>query len=197
MRIDALRAKLAEKKLSGLVVTDKTNRRYLCGFTGSNGLLLVTENKLTLFVDGRYTEQASQQTTGVEICEIPIGSHLIEVMRPFIAGMKVGFEAETISYQTFTELHFLMKEANGQLITTKNMVESLRMIKSSKEICALRQAAQIADQTLEWIMPMIRVGMTELDLANELDYRSKKLGSEGPAFETIFRRAYRVASCPC
>ena len=50
MRIDALRAKLAEKKLSGLVVTDKTNRRYLCGFTGSNGLLLVTENKLTLFV---------------------------------------------------------------------------------------------------------------------------------------------------
>ena len=57
-------------------------------------------------MDGRYTEQASQQTTGVEICEIPIGSHLIEVMRPFIAGMKVGFEAETISYQTFTELHF-------------------------------------------------------------------------------------------
>lgn len=101
MRIDALRAKLAEKKLSGLVVTDKTNRRYLCGFTGSNGLLLVTENKLTLFVDGRYTEQASQQTTGVEICEIPIGSHLIEVMRPFIAGMKVGFEAETISYHRY------------------------------------------------------------------------------------------------
>ena len=60
-------------------------------------------------MDGRYTEQASQQTTGVEICEIPIGSHLIEVMRPFIAGMKVGFEAETISYRTFTELHFLMK----------------------------------------------------------------------------------------
>lgn len=193
MRIDALRAKLAEKKLSGLVVTDKTNRRYLCGFTGSNGLLLVTENKLILFVDGRYTEQASQQTTGVEICEIPIGSHLIEVMRPFIARMKVGFEAETISYQTFTELHFLMKEANGQLIATKNMVESLRMIKSSKEICALRQAAQIADQTLERIMPMIRVGMTELDLANELDYRSKKLGSEGPAFETIVASGERTA----
>ena len=50
MRIDALRAKLAEKKLSGLVVTDKTNRRYLCGFTGSNGLLLVTEiNQLCLW----------------------------------------------------------------------------------------------------------------------------------------------------
>ena len=86
-----------------------------------------------------------------------------------------------------------MKEANGQLIATKNMVESLRMIKSSKEICALRQAAQIADQTLERIMPMIRVGMTELELANELDYRSKKLGSEGPAFETIVASGERTA----
>ena len=57
----------------------------------------------------------------------------------------------------------------------------------------LRQAAQIADQTLERIMPMIRVGMTELDLANELDYRSKKLGSEGPAFETIVASGERTA----
>ncbi|WP_291291082.1 Xaa-Pro peptidase family protein [Enterococcus sp.] len=193
MRIDALRVKIAEQKLSGLLVTDKTNRRYLCGFTGSNGLLLVTENKMILFVDGRYTEQASQQTAGVEICEIPIGSHLIETMRPFTAGMVLGFEAETISYQTFTELHCLMKEVNGQLIATKNMVESLRMIKSSEEICALRQAARIADQTLEQIMPMIRVGMTELELANELDYRSKKLGSEGPAFETIVASGERTA----
>ena len=82
-------------------------------------------------MDGRYTEQASQQTTGVEICEIPIGSHLIEVMRPFIAGMKVGFEAETISYQTL--LNFTFNEG-GQWSANRhqNMVESLRMIKSSK-----------------------------------------------------------------
>lgn len=84
MKVEKLRRKLAEEKLDGLLVTDKINRRYLCGFTGSNGLLLVTENALHLFIDGRYTQQAQQQTQGVEICEIPVGGNIIEVLRPFL-----------------------------------------------------------------------------------------------------------------
>ncbi|MDU5336113.1 aminopeptidase P family protein [Enterococcus sp.] len=193
MKIEELRKRLAEKNLAGLLVTDKINRRYLCGFTGSNGLLLVTENNLRLFVDGRYTQQAQQQTTEVEICEIPVGGNLIEALRPFVKGLSLGFEAGTISYQAFTGFQALMIEVNGELVATKNLVEGLRIIKTAKEIAAIKQAAAIADQTLEMILPMIRVGMTELELANEIDYRSKKLGSEGPAFETIVASGERTA----
>lgn len=193
MKIDKLREKLAAKALAGLLVTDKINRRYLCGFTGSNGLLLVTEDKLRLFVDGRYTQQAQQQTNGVEICEIPVGGNLVATLQPFVKGLTVGFEAGTIAYQTFTELQSLMTAAGGKLVATKNLVERLRMIKTAKEIQAIRQAAVIADQTLELILPLIRSGMSELELANEIDYRSKKLGSEGPAFETIVASGVRTA----
>lgn len=193
MKIEELRKRLAEKNLAGLLVTDKINRRYLCGFTGSNGLLLVTENNLRLFVDGRYTQQAQQQTSGVEICEIPVGGSLIKTLRPFVKGMVLGFEAGTISYQAFTEFQALMIEVNGELIATKKLVEGLRMVKTAEEIAAIKQAAAIADQTLEEILPMIRVGMTELELANEIDYHSKKLGSEGPAFETIVASGARTA----
>lgn len=94
-------------------MTDKINRRYLCGFTGSNGLLLVTENTLRLFVDGRYTKQAQQQTSNVEICEIPVGGSLIETLRPFIKGLALGFEAGTISYQLFSTLQIAVAEEEG------------------------------------------------------------------------------------
>jgi Xaa-Pro aminopeptidase len=192
-RIERVREKIAEQKLSGFIVTDKMNRRYLCGFTGSNGLLLITENKLYLFVDGRYTQQASQQTSNVEICEISVGESFSKAICPFISEMRLGFEAETISYQTYIELLSLVKEVHGQLIPTRNIVETIRMIKSPEEISALRKAASIADQTLEMILPTIRFGMTEIELANELDYHSKKLGSEGPAFETIVASGVRTS----
>ena len=64
MKVEKLRRKLAEEKLDGLLVTDKINRRYLCGFTGSNGLLLVTENALHLFIDGRYRNRLSSKRKG-------------------------------------------------------------------------------------------------------------------------------------
>ncbi|REC30927.1 peptidase M24 family protein [Enterococcus pseudoavium] len=193
MKIDELRKKIAEQNLAGLLVTDKVNRRYLCGFTGSNGLLLVTATELRLFVDGRYTQQAQQQTSSVEICEIPVNGNLLETLRPFVKGLTVGFEAGTIGYQTFAGFQQLVTENDGQLIPTQNLVEGLRMIKTPAEIEALKRAAQIADQTLEQVLPLIQVGMTELELANEIDYRSKKLGSEGPAFETIVASGSRTA----
>ena len=193
MKVEKLRKKLAEEKLDGLLVTDKINRRYLCGFTGSNGLLLVTENALHLFIDGRYTQQAQQQTQEVEICEIPVGGNIIEVLRHFVKGSVFGFEAGTITYQSFINFQALMGAVGGRLVATKNMIEELRMLKTPEELSAIRQAAKIADQTLEMILPLIRTGMTELELANEIDYRSKKLGSEGPAFETIVASGPRTA----
>ncbi|MFQ7237102.1 MAG: M24 family metallopeptidase [Enterococcus hulanensis] len=193
MRIDQLRKQLEKEKIAGLLVTDKINRRYLCGFTGSNGLLLVTEKDARLFVDGRYTQQAQQQTSNVEIFEIPVGGSLNETLRPFVEGLTLGFEAGTIGYQTFTGFQALMAEVSGRLVATNNLVEGLRMIKAPEEIRAIKQAAAIADQTLEVILPMIRSDMTELELANEIDYRSKKLGSEGPAFETIVASGDRTA----
>lgn len=193
MHLDKLREQLVRLGLDGLLITDKINRRYLCGFTGSNGLLLVTLDQLYLFVDGRYTQQVRQQTSGVKICEIPVGERIEQVISSYINGKTIGFEEKTISYQTFKQYQQVFTQENGQLIATQNLVEQLRMVKSPKEITAIKRAATIADQTLETILPLIRVGMTELEVANEIDYQSKKLGSEGPAFETIVASGVRTA----
>ena len=193
MRIAKVREQVEQMKLDGLIITDKTNWRYLTGFTGSNGWLVITEKEATLFVDGRYTEQAQNQVTNAEIVGISTQERFSSSVASMINNKKIGFEQQTISYEKFLFINQLLRMNSGELVPTNNLVESLRMIKSETEIAALRQAAAIADQTLMDILPVITSGMTELDLANEIDYRSKKNGSVGPAFETIVASGKRTA----
>ncbi|MGX7149968.1 M24 family metallopeptidase [Enterococcus ureasiticus] len=193
MRIEKVKAQLEKQKLDGIIITDKINWRYLTGFTGSNGWLVITENSTKLFVDGRYTEQASLQTNNIEVIEASSWSDIGSVLGSIVKNKRIGFEQQTISYEKFLLLNQLMRTNLSELIPTMNLVETLRMIKSESEIVALRKAAAIADKTLTDILPLLSAGMTEIDVANEIDYRSKKNGSEGPAFETIVASGTRTA----
>ncbi|MBV7389492.1 MULTISPECIES: M24 family metallopeptidase [Enterococcus] len=193
MNSKKIQSLLAVNNLDGLLVTDKVNRRYLSGFTGSNGLLLITEKESHLFVDGRYTEQAQQQTKDTKICEIPVGSSLEELLAKKFKQQTFGFEAQTINYQTFKLFQTIAEKNIGKLVPTNFLIEKLRMIKTDEEISKIKKAAQLADETLAEIIPFIQAGMTEIELANEIDYRSKKKGSDGPAFETIVASGQRTA----
>lgn len=193
MRIAKVREQLEQLRIDGILITDKINWRYLTGFTGSNGWLLITEKDAKLFVDGRYTEQAQNQAINVEVVGISDQEMFCSKVSSLIKNKKIGFEQQTISYEKFLSIDQLLRTNQGELFPTINLVEKLRMIKSETEVAALREAAAIADKTLIDILPLISVGMTELDLANEIDYRSKKNGSAGPAFETIVASGRRTA----
>ncbi|WP_086350628.1 M24 family metallopeptidase [Candidatus Enterococcus clewellii] len=192
-RMKRLRERMAEQSIDYLLVTDKANRRYLSGFTGSNGFLLVGQSKNYLIIDGRYTEQAQQQVKESEILTISASKNQWDYLSEITSHKKIGFEVETISYTTFKALEAKAKESGSQLIETKRWIDELRMVKSEQELSYLRQAAKLADQTFAYITTIIKPGMSEIDVANEIDYYSKRIGSEGPAFETIVASGTRTA----
>lgn len=193
-RIEKLRKKMKQEMLDGLVVTDKVNRRYLVEFTGSNGLLFITNQESILLVDGRYTEQAENQTSNVRIITTAPEKTAYEYLAEWIKkGQRIGFEKKSISYEESMEFIQMCTSVDCQSVETSNFVEQLRMVKEESEITNLRIAAELADRTFSYILTILKPGMTELDVANEIDYYSKRIGSEGPAFETIVASGKRTA----
>lgn len=184
--------KMLQKNIQALLITNKLNWRYLCGFTGSNGLLIVTEKKNYLIIDGRYTEQAMLQTRDVTIYTLKSKENFWSVASELLNNMaKIGIERNNLSYSDFLSLtEFIDK---NKIINTVNIVESLRMLKTPEEIQYMKKAAEITDKTFSYITKVIKPGMTELEVANEIDYFSKKNGSEGAAFETIVASGKRTA----
>lgn len=170
----------ADQKFDALLVSKPENIRYLTGFTGSNGILLVfPDGHITLFTDPRYTIQAKQQT----VCRVIIAkgqlaaSILLELKR--LKTRRVGFEEDhlTVARQSsFIDLKF--KPAGGR-------IETLRTVKSDDEIAKIRASVITNSKALEAALKRFKTGMTEAALAAEIDYRSRRLGADGPAFETI------------
>lgn len=190
-RMTCLRERMNEQAIEYMLITDKVNRRYLSGFTGSNGLLLIGLTKNHLIVDGRYTEQAKLQTKNIDILVTSANKNQWQYVAEIIGNRLLGFEADTITYQSVVELK---KSVNAkQLLETYQLIEAFRMIKTEAELVSLRKAARLADQTFAYITTIIKSGMLELDVANEIDYYSKRIGSEGPAFETIVASGVRTA----
>ncbi len=193
-QLERLRNELYENDLDGILITNKTNRRYLCGFTGSSGLLYVTQEEIYLITDGRYTEQAHQQTNGMDIQIVNIDQPEWSLQQEIRRNeSRIGFEGSSIPYQVYKQLTNLGAGKQFELVETSEFVEKLRMRKSPREVALLREAAKLADQTFAYILGVIRPGMTELEVANEIDYYGKGLGSAGPAFETIVASGKRTA----
>ena len=190
-RIEQLREKMQLHHIEFLLVTTKANRRYLSNFTGSNGLLVVGLHEVFLILDGRYTEQAQQQTQGVTIYITSHEKNQWDYLTEIVGTQTLGFEAATASYPIYQAL--CKNFASEQLSETHQWIEQLRLVKEPHELAALQKAAALADQTFAYITTIIKPGMSELDVANEIDYYSKRIGSEGPAFETIVASGVRTA----
>jgi Xaa-Pro aminopeptidase len=192
-RRDALRATAAGQGLDAVLVTNLLNVRYLTGFTGSNGALLVRTAGDDLFgTDGRYTTQAAAQVPDVELVED----------RATVAGLaklavrrgtgRLGYESHHVTVDGLAALENVLAEAaHGaavpQLVSIGRAVEAQRAIKDEREIELLRQACSVADQALAELAAegALRPGRTELEVGRELDARMLRLGAEAPSFETI------------
>jgi len=197
-RLKLLRRRISQSDASALVVTHLPNIRYLSGFTGSAGILIVESARATLFTDGRYAVQAPQEVkpSGVNVM-IPPGG-ILKVSGDHLASRARGRKLHAAydpSQLTVTQFKDLRRAAGSRISWTSGSgwVEDLRLLKSPTEISKMRAAARLISKVFEQVVPLIRPGVTELDLAAEIDYRMRKLGASGPSFETIVASGPRAA----
>lgn len=177
-RIARLRASLSDDQ--ALLVTDPLNIRYLVGFTGSNGSLLVTQNEVKLATDSRYEIQSAEQTSGIVITidRDLFGSLLGEMNCPEL--VVEGKDLSVIQFaqlkQRFPKLSFTVGE---------DVVEKLRVIKDAYELEMISKACEISTQALSELPKWLTPGVTELEIAFQLEQQMRRLGADDKAFETI------------
>ncbi len=194
-RVAAVRARAAHLGLDGLLITHLANIRYLSGFSGSNAGLLLDGDRAIFATDARYEERATRELTAGE-CELIIVRNgllgeLAKRAADAHAGGKVGFEGSHLSYSDWKELS--ERAGSVEWESASDVVEELRAVKDEDEQAAIEEAAAIAGRALEETLEMARPGVSERDIAAELDYRMARAGAEGPAFETIVAAGSRSA----
>ncbi|MCG0239061.1 MAG: Xaa-Pro peptidase family protein [Firmicutes bacterium] len=186
-RLQRLRATLAEKGLDGLLVQKPENRRYLSGFTGSAGVLLVTARGAHLLTDFRYTEQAAAQAPDFQIHRTGDGGY-VETLVPLLQQegvRRLGFESDYVTVDAHAAYQKALGDAGVELVPAAGLVERLRQIKDPEEVAAIRRAAAIADAAFQHILGYIRPGVTEREVALELEFFMKRQGASALAFDTI------------
>jgi Xaa-Pro aminopeptidase len=177
-----------------MLVTDLNNVRYLSGFTGSNGALLVfaddsDDRGAVLATDGRYRTQAAEQAAGLEIAiERALGRHLVG--RAADAGMgKLGFESNVVTVDGFDALTNELRERHAatELVRAAGTVEALREIKDDGEVALLRLACEAADAALADLVAKggLRSGRTEREVGRDLEALMLDHGADAISFETI------------
>ena len=181
------------ERLDGFVVTHPANLRYLCGYTGSNGLLLFLSGRRTFFTDGRYTQQAREEVQGARIV-IPKGSLLraaVERM-PQRKAVRIGFEADFTTVIAAAEMR---KVAAGKLSwkPTSGLIMRQRIVKDADELPLIRAAVVMGAEVFEKTLDAIRPGVRESEVAGQLEFAARQAGAEGMSFETIVASGKRSA----
>jgi Xaa-Pro aminopeptidase len=183
---------LEERKLDALLVAFGPNLRYLTGFTGSNGALLITSKDAILLTDPRYQIQASQESScRVRIAKGPLVQEVLAAIRR--AGVKrIGYEPARMTCEVFESLRSRLP-MKASLEPVNGWVEELRMIKSPEELALIRRSVETNSRAFEQTIARVKPAMKEQDLAAELEYRMRRLGAEKPSFETIVAAGERSA----
>lgn len=189
-RLINLRKLMAEQGLDAVIVTKPENRRYFSGFSGSAGILLISGDDQILFTDFRYIEQAKKQAPEFEI--VRHGASMFTTLAEHInklALVRIGFEGDYVTWDTHQKLIEYLSKLELRPIN----LDILRRIKDQAELKLIQQAVQIADAAFDHILTIIRPGINELEIALQLEYQMRKLGSEKPAFDTIVASGFRGA----
>ena len=171
-------------KIDALLVTALPNVRYVTGFTGSNGVALITPDRTVLFTDPRYTIRAGQEFGGkVVTSRLPLALTAIRSLGKR-SRARIGVEAEHLSHAGYETL--LRKRREGQrLRPVAGVVEAFRAIKDQEEITAIRAAVEVNSHAFSRVLKRIKLGVTEKEIAAELDYQQKLLGADGASFDAI------------
>ncbi|TWI55964.1 M24 family metallopeptidase [Halalkalibacter nanhaiisediminis] len=191
-RIEKLRAQFRERDIDALLITSQYNRQYMTGFFGTAGVALISEKAAIFITDFRYVEQAKEQAKGYEIIQHtgPIFEEVAKQVEKL--GMKkLGFEQSHLTYEAYQLYAKFIESAS--LVPIAGLVEGIRLKKDEDEINLIQDAANIADAAFDHITTFIRPGITELDVANELEFFMRKQGASSSSFDTIVASGLRSA----
>ena len=188
-RVPRLRAVIGESAADALLVSKLVNVRYLTGFTGSAGLLLVLPDEVVLVTDGRYGQQATEQlaAAGVQARVEVSGTAQRELASASVsaAGVRrLGLEADAVTWaqqRAYADTWF----PDVELEATVGLVDGLRLVKDEGEVARIEAAARIADDALANVRARLLDQPTESEFGIELDFEIRRLGAWGNSFETI------------
>lgn len=191
-RLTSLRNLLRSQRLDALVVSFIPHIRYLTGFTGSNAICLITESDQILVTDPRYETQVRKEVKKFRIL-IGNGSLLEELqsVKIFTKRIRVGFQSEHLSYAIYKNLRTLFRQT--RFLPALEILDSLTSVKDDKEISAIKNATKISDRVFKKILPIVKAGVRELDIAAEISYLHKSFGAESDAFEPIVASGHNSA----
>jgi Xaa-Pro aminopeptidase len=166
-RVNRLRQLMAEQSLEAIIIGSEHNRRYISGFTGSSGIVVVTQQEQFLFTDFRYMTQAPQQAASFQVIEH--GPRAIVNIRELLASKGIQTAAFEQDQVVFSE-YMAWSEALGNIKLTpvSGLVEKLRMFKDAAELQIMQEAADLADKTFQHILNHIKPGVKESDIALEM-----------------------------
>lgn len=195
-RVERLRAALRDANLDAFLVTNPENRRYLSGFTGhdsgadSAGALLVTLDDNALITDGRYLEQAETECPGLRIIKRDAEfAPLAAATLVDLDAKRVGFEATHVTVALRDDIEAALREkapnASVELVPTRKVVERLRVVKDAEELANIERAVAITDETFTHLCGYLKPGLTERQIAHEIERYMLEKGADGLAFDSI------------
>ncbi len=191
-RMTRLRAAMTKARCDMLLVTHLPNIRYLSGFTGSSGALLVG-TKNFFFTDGRYAEQADKEVVGAKVVIAKRPALIAAATQASrMKKRRLGIEAEHLSVSAYGAIAEALPQ-NARLVATSGLVERLRMIKESAEIDCLREAIELGCDLLPVAQKAIRRGVKEVEVAAGIEFAARKAGATAMSFETIVAAGPRSA----
>ena len=191
LRLDNLRARLPRLKCDAIVVSDLTNVRYLSGYTGTSGMVVVGKDAAWFLTDFRYKSQASQQVPNsfeIVIAEKGLWPEAAKILKKAKVG-RVGFEAEHTSVAALEDIEKKIKPIVA--VSTQRVVEDLRLNKDDAEIEIIQRAVKVIDEVFAHICGVLKPGLTELEVADELHHQMRLRGASGPSFDTIVASGVR------
>ncbi|WP_206812745.1 aminopeptidase P family protein [Paradesulfitobacterium ferrireducens] len=189
-RLTKLRTKMTSEKFDAFLCMRPENRRYLSGFTGSAGMLLITQDQAFLLTDFRYLEQAAAQAPEFQV--VKIGNEPFKTLAELDQGIEVlGFEGDFVTFEEYGKLE--QNFARTRLVSRPELVNHLRSVKEPSEIELIREAVRIADDAFSEILQFISVGQTEAEIALHLEFSMRQAGASGPSFDFIAASGWRSA----
>lgn len=190
-KLEKLRLSLEENKLDAILITSPYNRRYVTSFTGTAGVVLISQHEAQFITDFRYIEQATEQAKGFNIVEHKKAIHEEIANQLNTLNIKrLGFEKD---HTTFASYERYKETFSAELIPVSGIIEELRLIKSEDELKIIKEAAKIADDAFAHIKGYIKPGVKEIDISNELEFFMRRQGATSSSFDTIVASGYRSA----
>jgi Xaa-Pro aminopeptidase len=194
LRQQNLRDHLATTQFDALLVSHLPNIRYLCGFTGSSGLLLVKESGSVFFTDVRYDTQAHAEVKGAKV--VIARQAVLSVAADRIAALRgkqaIAIEADHVTVSDRKRLNDLLP-THLRLKNASSLVERARMVKDEDELAVIRSAVNLGAKLFDRALEVIRPGCKESDVAAEMEYAARRAGAEEMSFSTIIASGERSA----